>query len=68
MVSEAPTSKILYQLVSPLHRLVGESEIKRREGFLKRWASPAVDIHAASPESGPTSWSCLLTAQWCSRT
>ncbi|WP_319520610.1 aspartate/glutamate racemase family protein [uncultured Martelella sp.] len=44
--------RILYQLVSPLHRSAGQGEIDRRLQMLKAWA-PESDIDIASPEDGP---------------
>lgn len=50
--------RILYQLLSPLHRLVAPEELERRKALLQIWAGPAVEISIASPERGPDSISC----------
>lgn len=44
--------RLLYQLVSPLHRSAGEAEVARRLDILRRW-SPGAEIAIASPEAGP---------------
>ena len=53
----APT-RILYQLMSPLHRLVAPEELERRKTMLREWAGPAVEISLASPQNGPHSIAC----------
>ncbi|MEE2860597.1 MAG: aspartate/glutamate racemase family protein [Pseudomonadota bacterium] len=45
-------SRILYQLVSPLHLTAGEAEIARRLRMLQAWA-PSSQIRIASPRQGP---------------
>jgi allantoin racemase len=45
--------KILYQLVSPLHRVTSTGEVERRQQMLRGWVSPSVHIDIASPETGP---------------
>ncbi|WP_210202867.1 aspartate/glutamate racemase family protein [Hartmannibacter diazotrophicus] len=44
--------RLLYQLVSPLHRSAGPGEIARRLAMLQAWA-PSLAIEIASPEEGP---------------
>lgn len=44
--------RLLYQLVSPLHRTAGHDEVARRLAMLQAWA-PGCDVHIASPEDGP---------------
>lgn len=44
--------RILYQLVSPLHKSAGQPEIERRREMLCAW-SPAASVQIASPEKGP---------------
>ena len=44
--------RLLYQLVSPLHRSAGPAEVERRQQMLANWV-PGCDIAIASPEDGP---------------
>src|SRR5690606_21059006 len=55
--SGAP-KRILYQLLSPLHRLVSPEELARRQVLLQTWAGPAIEVSLASPVDGPDSISC----------
>ena len=48
----AERSRLLYQLVSPLHRTAGPDEVARRLTLLSAWA-PGCDIRIASPQDGP---------------
>jgi len=50
--------RILYQLLSPLHRLLAAEELERRKELLQIWAGPAIEMSMASPEDGPNSISC----------
>lgn len=45
--------RILYQLVSPLHRTANEAEIGRRLEMLQNWA-PGAQVCIASPDDGPS--------------
>lgn len=47
--------RILYQLLSPLHRVGSPEEVDRRREILQGWAGPAVEIAIASPDAGPDS-------------
>lgn len=53
MTSNPRKDRILYQLVSPLHAVVGAAEVERRRALLRRWASPAVEVEISSPPDGP---------------
>lgn len=53
MTAQPTPRKILYQLVSPLHRAVGDAEVERRRDLLRAWGSPGLSIDIASPEEGP---------------
>ncbi|MGN7870758.1 aspartate/glutamate racemase family protein [Paracoccus sp. 22332] len=44
--------RLLYQLVSPLHRTAGQAEVARRLAMLQAWA-PGCDVGIASPQNGP---------------
>ncbi|MCA0044815.1 aspartate/glutamate racemase family protein [Celeribacter litoreus] len=44
--------RLLYQLVSPLHKTAGPQEVQRRLDMLRAWA-PQCRIEIASPETGP---------------
>ncbi|MEO9340753.1 aspartate/glutamate racemase family protein [Mesorhizobium sp. SB112] len=50
--------RVLYQLLSPLHRLVACEELQRRKTLLQAWAGPGVEMSMASPKNGPHSISC----------
>ncbi|MCE7029495.1 aspartate/glutamate racemase family protein [Jiella avicenniae] len=52
MVERHDRPRLLYQLVSPLHRSAGEAEVARRLAMLEGW-SPGAEVAIASPESGP---------------
>ncbi|WP_346891134.1 aspartate/glutamate racemase family protein [uncultured Roseibium sp.] len=52
MSSLSGRPRLLYQLVSPLHRSAGEAEVARRLDMLREW-SPNSTIEIASPENGP---------------
>jgi allantoin racemase len=47
------TSKILYQLASPMHRTLGQSEIDRRRDILSAFASPGTIVAVEPLEDGP---------------
>jgi allantoin racemase len=53
-----PPKRVLYQLLSPLHRIVADEELARRKTLLQAWAGPAIEISMASPHDGPHSISC----------
>ncbi|MCW1842323.1 aspartate/glutamate racemase family protein [Prosthecomicrobium hirschii] len=44
--------RLLYQLVSPLHRTAGPAEVARRLEMLRDWA-PGLEVDIASPSEGP---------------
>ncbi|SMO97733.1 aspartate/glutamate racemase family protein [Paracoccus laeviglucosivorans] len=48
----AERPRLLYQLVSPLHRTAGPAEVARRQAMLSAWA-PGCDIRINAPEDGP---------------
>lgn len=50
--------RVLYQLMSPLHRLVPAEDLAVRKELLQEWAGPALEIAMASPAEGPDSISC----------
>lgn len=56
--STCAPKRILYQLLSPLHRLAPAEELARRKVLLQTWAGPAVEVSLASPAEGPDSISC----------
>jgi len=45
--------RILYQLVSPLHRTAGAEVVQRRAAMLRAWA-PSAEVAINSPEAGPS--------------
>lgn len=45
--------KILYQLVSPLHRTAGAAEVERRKQMLNAWMHPSAEVDIWSPDDGP---------------
>jgi allantoin racemase len=45
--------KVLYQLVSPLHRTAGAAEVERRRRMLNAWTSPSAEVDIWSPDDGP---------------
>jgi allantoin racemase len=47
------TSRILYQLTSPMHRTLGQSEIDRRRDILLSFVSPGTAIEVEPLEDGP---------------
>ncbi len=49
---------ILYQLMSPLHRLVAPEELDRRRAMVREWAGSGVEVSVASPQDGPHSIAC----------
>lgn len=53
-MTDHPTGRprLLYQLVSPLHRSAGPAEVSRRLALLQSWA-PGCEVAIASPEDGP---------------
>lgn len=46
-------SKILYQLTSPMHRTLGQSEIDRRRDILSTFVAPGTTIAVEPLEDGP---------------
>jgi allantoin racemase len=46
-------SKILYQLTSPMHRTLGQSEIGRRREILSRLVAPGTMVSVEPLENGP---------------
>jgi allantoin racemase len=47
------TSRILYQLASPMHRTLGQAEIERRRDLLSALVSPGTSVSVESLEDAP---------------